>query len=410
MTADRMLRWMAVPVMAALLLVGCGKKPEPAFTTWAKEPEPYAPSASSGNAFDTYVIAGQQVESTAAKYLDRVSFYPGQQAAATNLIAGQFKDVVNATSKPCDFKFAASKPFEKPRDHQGWRLIGRVFAWKAADASKAGNYDEAIHIAVIGTRFGFDLTGGGAMDASLGLAIVDDIRHQLIPYLDKMSPEQLLKLSDGMREALSRQAPVATTMKNESGNILLGVQQVQDDFSANKLDDLQEELGTTVKESVEYLKGLQDKKLDERQNYFNGFAEEAEANVTAFTAAAALPTMKRSRPLEVKLKQERPWRRFAPHFFGTLQPLLDIHDATTARTRLLVVTSSLMSQKEKKQLPSLSSFPAELATDPYSGKPFIFRTDGPEFVIYSIGPNGKDDGGDTDSTFTNPDLTLEQGS
>ena len=122
MTADRTLRWMTGPIFMALLLAGCGRKPESAFTTWAKAPTAYTPSPSSGNAFDAYVIAAQQAETMAAKYRDRVFFSPGQRVAATEMVSKPFQDVVSATSLPCEFKFTATKPFEKPANHQGWRL------------------------------------------------------------------------------------------------------------------------------------------------------------------------------------------------------------------------------------------------------------------------------------------------
>ena len=31
--------------------------------------------------------------------------------------------------------------------------------------------------------------------------------------------------------------------------------------------------------------------------------------------------------------------------------------------------------------------------DPYSGKPLVYRLDPKGFVLYSVGPNGRDDGG-----------------
>jgi hypothetical protein len=409
MAGNRMLRWIFGLGLAALLMVGCGKKPPPAFSTWAKPAAPYVPVPSSGNAFDAYAIAATQVEATAGKYLDRVFFYPGHKRLAAEMIKGPFQSVVSAASLPCKFKFVSSAPFSKPRYGAGWRLIGRVFAWKTADAMEAGDYKNGVRMAVTGTRFGLDLTGGGAMDASLGLSIVDDIRKAMLPYLDKIPPAELLVLSSGLRSALSRQASPEVTIQNERENMLAGVQAVQDAFSSNKLDDLQKELGPTVKEAVDYLKGLQDEKLEERQGYFSGFAAEASAYADAFQKAAAQPAAKRPTEIKPRFVEERPWRRFSPHFFGTLQPLLEMHDATTARTRLLAITASLMSQKERDSLPPLSAYPAAIITDPYSGHPFIFRSDGPEFVLYSIGPNRKDDGGDTDTTFTNPDLTLELG-
>jgi len=35
----------------------------------------------------------------------------------------------------------------------------------------------------------------------------------------------------------------------------------------------------------------------------------------------------------------------------------------------------------------------KLPTDPSSGKPLVYRRDGCGFIVYSVGPNMKDDGG-----------------
>lgn len=394
--------------LSSIALVGCGRKPEPTFPSWATPPAAYTPQPSSGNAFDGYIFAAQSAESSAGKYLTRVSFFPDQKTAAAAAIKDAFDKTLAATALPCRFSFTATPPFTEIPNHRGWRLIGRVLDWKAEDAYKAGDFDTGNRLVIAGSKFGFDLTGGGAMDASLGLSIVDDLRRTAVQYLAQMPPEKQLALSDGMRGALARQAPIETTIGNESQNIMLGVQAVQDDFTADHLDHLQDELGPTVKEAVDYLRELQDQKLADRAAYFEGFGNEAKATIQAFEDAGKLPVIKRPTEIKPVYAKTRPWKRFAPHFFGTLGPLLDLHDATTARTRLFILTASLRSQHERATLPPLSAFPAELRTDPYSGNDFVYRTDGPEFDLYSIGANRKDDGGDTDTAFSAPDLTLEE--
>ena len=50
----------------------------------------------------------------------------------------------------------------------------------------------------------------------------------------------------------------------------------------------------------------------------------------------------------------------------------------------------------------------EASRDPYSGKPFVYAVSKDRFLLYSVGSNGIDDGGNTDETFSAPDLTLER--
>jgi hypothetical protein len=47
-------------------------------------------------------------------------------------------------------------------------------------------------------------------------------------------------------------------------------------------------------------------------------------------------------------------------------------------------------------------------TDPYSGRGFVYRVDGADYRLYSVGADIKDDGGETDETYTAPDLMLEK--
>jgi hypothetical protein len=56
----------------------------------------------------------------------------------------------------------------------------------------------------------------------------------------------------------------------------------------------------------------------------------------------------------------------------------------------------------------LSQFADNLKTDPYSGKPFIYGSDGADYHVYSVGADFRDDGCETDETFTQPDLKLEK--
>ena len=82
-----------------------------------------------------------------------------------------------------------------------------------------------------------------------------------------------------------------------------------------------------------------------------------------------------------------------------------------ARTRLLILYAEVFRfNKNGKPFPrSLAAFSPELTIDPYSGAPLIYSADTAQFSIYSVGSNGQDDGGDTDATFTKPDLKLEIG-
>ncbi|CAN5544389.1 hypothetical protein BH11ARM1_BH11ARM1_16000 [soil metagenome] len=404
MTANRKLRWIASVMTTSMLLVGCGRKQAPDYPTWSQPVASYSPSPGSSNAFDAYVIAAQYAEEVGGANLDRVNYFPGHKKAVALSLDASLAQVEAATAKPSTFNFVAHKPFEKQPNLAGWRLLGLLFQWKIDDACKAGDFDQAIRLLVSGSKFGFDLTGGDAIQASLGLSIVDQLRRSIAPFLDQMTAAQLDTLASGMTAALARRSLAEKTIQNESKNMLAGVQYVQDEFEANRLDELEKSLGSSAKDGVTYLRQLQDKSDSRRIDYFKSFAAEADAMAKWASVASNQPVRKREKP---KLEDERPWRRIGRHFFGTLEPLLAIEDESLARTRLLILNAMFIAKAKKQLGPSMAGLNPALITDPYSGRPFVLHSDGLEFSVYSIGSDLKDDGGDTDVSCSRPDLLLE---
>lgn len=374
---------------------------------WATPPTPYAPQSGSDNAFDAYALAANDVEGKAGELLDRVSFTPGQKEKVRELCADAMRDVSAASRKRCEFRFTARRPFEALPYQRGWRLIGRALRWQAEEDASKGDYDAAIESALVATRFGFDLTGGGGTDASLGLAIADEARIALVNHLDRMGAGQLGKLQGGLVEALERKPSIANVVENERMSARLAVQAIQDAYANQSLGDFEKQLGPGVKEAVQYLR---DQDLEKARVYFDGFAAEAETSTDTLIRLAKLPLAAREKEPKAKQAEERPWRRFARHFIATTRPLLNIDDRTTVRTRLLALETAMLKRRKLKQAfpRDLSKFPASLTLDAYSGDTLRFVSDGVDFRVYSVGTNLRDDGGDTDDAWLAPDLTLER--
>lgn len=77
------------------------------------------------------------------------------------------------------------------------------------------------------------------------------------------------------------------------------------------------------------------------------------------------------------------------------EQVVNAEDRAIVRTRLLTIAIALRKrQLRKKPVPRLLKDLKELpTTDPLSGKPFVLRTSKEEIVIYSVGNNGRDEGG-----------------
>ena len=398
----RALIWVAATVAAG---GGCRSGNPEVYPSWTAEPVPYTPREDSANAFDAYALAAVDAEAKGGVSINRVSFFPGQKKDAALAIKSEVDKVLSASKQPCEFKFVAHKPFQPVQYQRGWRLIGRVILWKVEDACEAADYDTAVRFAVAGTRFGFGLTGGGATDASLGLAIADDLRKAIAPSLAKMSAAQLDHLGQGIKAALDAKPAISASIIHERENSYLMIQYLQDAMRSDKLKDVISNLGPDVNEPMSYLGGIADNP-SKRTAYFDELAKAAAAETASLEQESeiAASARKHERP-----KYDEHWRKLAKHIFGSARPLLGINDATMARTRLLVLYAQVtrIGLQHKPFPQDLSAFTPALIIDPYSGAPFIYHADPAEFSIYSVGSNGQDDGGDTDSSFTKPDLRLE---
>jgi hypothetical protein len=107
--------------------------------------------------------------------------------------------------------------------------------------------------------------------------------------------------------------------------------------------------------------------------------------------------------------RERPWSPLTQHLLLGPRVLPAVEKRYQSKLRLFALAAALQRQvvnakTAPAQLPALDP---ELLTDPYSGRPFIYRAVGREYQVYSVGANKKDDGGETDRNGEVPDVALE---
>jgi hypothetical protein len=220
-----------------------------------------------------------------------------------------------------------------------------------------------------------------------------------------MSALQLDRLANGIKGDLDAKPPIVNAVKNEQENVLQAIQFLQDAMRGGTLKTVQDNLGPDVNEAIRYVEDLNGN-ARKRTAYFEGLAKAADIEYAQVSQDCDQPASGRSKP---NTKIDAPWKKLAKHIFGAARPLLDINDATVARTKLLILYAEIdrLGLRNKAYPADLSGFTKSLTIDPYSGAPFPYHADQAEFSLYSVGANGRDDGGDSDSTFTKPDLKLE---
>lgn len=342
--------------------------------------------------------------------LTRTFYTPGQRAELERQCQGPIGSMKAAMSKTCEIPYPGAETPQSRKYRAEWLLIGRVLGWEVADNCEKAAWDDAIEEELLISKLGFDLTGSTPQDASLGFALIDTGRKAIAPSIDKMDPKHLTVLAEGMKALFQDRPKISRCLETASREMLQDVQNVQDAFQKQDLTWVAAQLGSDAKEPIQYLNDLHAESDTKRAAYFDGFAKEAREDGEFLCREADLSAAERAKLDRPKLAGDRPWKRLARHFFGIGEPILEMNDRTCARTQLLILESEIQIALKTKDStpPDLGAFTRSLTIDPYSGGPFVYHTDGKDYQLYSVGEDLVDNNGDTDETYSSPDLLLER--
>lgn len=385
----------------SLLAIGCGAKEIMTMRTWAK-PSASSDTSEASPSFVELVAVGRAAEEGAPKLLGRTQFFPGHRRTSAKVVGPLLDRLAHLQSAPVEFAYIPVGRDLGGEGRAGWRLLGREAAWEIADAAAEKDFARAIARFRVATRLGFDLTAGGAADASLGLAIADDARRAIAPGLAGFPAASLDELAEVTESSLKERPPLVKTVRNEAANMRIMLQELQDAYGAGRLTEAAKAYGPTVADDAGRLAS---QPPAEAARYFAGIGEEIETIEGELAKDAGLPAPQRTWEPEKIPPRGRTLRR---SITLTIGPLLRMDDVTVARTRLLVAecrlrARTLRGQALPKTLASIGEF-----EDPFSGYTLVYRRDGKEWSVYSVGADGKDDGGETGIGGLAPDLRLEK--
>ena len=397
-----------VLVAFGVAIAGCSGAPPPPYEQWVTK-SAFAPNPNSGNAFDGYVLCSRQASEAAHEYASFTSFERRHKLEIIKLLGPAVSKLAQAARLTCDFRFMPHAPDEPDSDFSGMRFLRYSVVWQIQNAVEARDFGHAVQLSLLANKVGSDFLGGGSIEADIGLQWMDQSRSAIADAIPEMTTSQLSQLTSGLKKALSGIHGFDPITRNETQNFLAGVQWLQDHYREGTLAEVDDFLGSSVRDATTYLKAIPMDDRSKRPAYFKGFADEAHRWADWYSAQGALPAAKRKSEKEMPVAEERPWKRYAAALFTTLRPILERYDRTIARTRLAILTSEVQRQIKISHLApkTLNAFSQELILDPYSGVPLKYRAEGADYYIYSVGQNLQDDQGATDTIFESPDLTLE---
>lgn len=370
------------------MIAGCAKPPTPPFPNHLQG---YVLD-SQNPGFALYQQAARDIETLPSNLLKRTKWTLGQKQSAIERCAPALQKITQAQRIGVSFVFAPSSPLAPPKERRGWSFLGKAMRWQVEEALVSEKYSHAVAVFLRCARFGLDISGGDAMDANLGLTIVNDVSVAVWKAFPKMSSQNLRELHEGFVRILQSAPTLQSILRHERATMLQVVQSIQDAYLAGKLDKFTK-VASQLKPAVDYLERLKSRSYEEQIRYFKNFAQEVEEEFQ--NIAQANFDFRQIANREPK-DRERPWKRFATHYFRTARYLLPLWTETHAKMRLMALDAALMARvKAGKNLPNdLASFPEWLRTDPFSRKDFVYVPRGSDYVLYSVGVDSKDDGGD----------------
>lgn len=391
-------------VLLALGLAGCHAGKEPPYEQFVRlDQAPYVPRNGSGNAWDAYLIAAQEAADASKGFTLESRMKSGPREKFMAKVRPALDRAIRAGSLPCQTEFVVRDPFLPRPSHAGFSALGHALVFRIEAAATSGSVASAVEPTLAAHRLAQALAGGDCQDALLGYWIASRARAACAPLLVQMDAGTLGRLGEGILDCYDSDPEV--TLTHEEQSMLAGVQFVQDAYRRKEFDLLETAMYKQARPAIEHLQNIHDG--EERIEYFRGFA--AEARFRAADAKRRLGQAAATREDYHPPEGERPWKRLTGHLFGSVDVYLEMRDRHLARSRLFALTCLAIAGGK-----STGNAPAKFAKvadrdkqDPYTFQPLQYRVAGREFRLYSVGLDGRDDAGESDTEGLNPDLTIE---
>jgi len=296
--------------------------------------------------------------------------------------------------KPVNFmSLKALKPLSK------YRGVARGMEWQIIYDAYRGKLKDALNNCLALQRFGMHMQGQGLLiEQMLGIAIEALAHQKIFMLLEKQDmPVGVLRdFYNKLENNLSDEKPVMDMEAEKVYWYDLIQRGFTDDGKGN---------GKILKNGLPL--GIKDTRSSITRFFFWGYPDRREVTATVDEYFEKTAYLLNQTPYELHTgRKSYLWDRIGSEclmlkLLGPAnQKIITLGwRLKTGRSGLLTAIAVILYQKEKGNYPTnldeliSSGYLKNLPMDPYSDKPLIYRKSGGSFILYSVGPNFKDDGG-----------------
>lgn len=377
-------RWRAVAAVLACVLVS--------LAIWYATSDRYEPSIPPPaplpvpNALDTYKAAAQAMEKSGVLG----TAFP---AGLVRPPSPQGEAIAVSQARPLleSLRAAMKQPCRMPRADGGWQStsytyeISRLHFLLVAEADvreRNGDYAGELDTALDMDQLGLDMERGGIAVHALSASSLQ-LRAQILMgrAIGHLTAAECDRASARLASLIRERPRPADVVREQQYVTLASMMKMSgsEAFGDWSLAGRRVPTPRAIRDPINTARWRAHRSQTLRQ---------LEAYFTALARQAELPAWRRS---PVPLAND-PVARTADYNY-----LLALDDALETRNRLCLCALAIRAIRLRQgRLPGSlgeAGLREELVTDTYTGRPFVYTISGRDYLLYSIGPDGRDDGG-----------------
>ncbi len=323
------------------------------------------------------------------------TFGPSQKKKIIAALGPAESRLVKSLAGTWDRRYEAPPLDQIPEWAQGWNWLARSLDWQAQEAMNQQNWPLAAQKSITAIQFGLKWSVGDCFDAVGGCTIAETHALRLAPSITQMGPRTLEALSAGVQYGLKGLENPEVTLMNEQQRLAATMQALQEACRKEGYDGMRPIIGPSSHDGALWVKNNR-KKLGW---FFRSFLDECQrisAEYVDFSLGA--------KPFDADIYDQgaerwdgilRPWRDMTPHAMAGHEAYRKARLSAVARLRLLAASCAIEAKlkREGRAPKDLTFLPESIRKDPYGSGDLAYRPGTVTYRIWSVGPNGVDDGG-----------------